>query len=138
MSFRGYIIAMLVATLLSWAAWLLVLIKVNPNEVQDLGFVLFYASLLLALLGTFSLLGLVFRHLRVRKKFLVEKVVTSFRQGLWFAVVVVAALILQSKGILTWVNVVLVVGIVTIMEFFFLSALPHVEREDKIGDKKYI
>ena len=140
MTFRGYIIAMLIGTLLSWAAWALILWRINPDAAGTVGFILFYTSLLLSLLGTFALLGLVFRHLRVRQKFLVEKVVTSFRQGLWFGVVIIAALILQSKGLLTWINVALVVGIVTIMEFFFLSALPqvHTDQDKKVSTSKYI
>lgn len=138
MTFKGYVAAMLIGTVLSWAAWVLILFRVNPDTAGTIGFILFYASLLLSLLGTFALLGLVFRHMRVRRKFLVEKVVTSFRQGLWFGVVIIAALILQSQQLLSWWNLLLVILIITILEFFFLSALPHVHYEDQPGGKKYI
>jgi len=126
MTFFSYVIAMIIGTVLSWFAWLQVLIRVSPYEAGLVGLFLFYGSLLLSLLGTFSLVGLIFRHLKVRKKFLVEKVVTSFRQGFWFGVVIVISLILQRSGQLSWWNVLLVVLIAAVIEFFFLSAMPNV------------
>jgi hypothetical protein len=123
---------MLIATLLSWAAWLLILFMVTPGEAGLVGFIFFYASLFLGLLGTTALIGLLIRHMRTRNKFIVEKVITSFRQGTWLALLIVVALVLQSQKLLTWWNALLVVLIVSFLEFFFMSA--HANREHR----KYI
>ena len=132
MSVKWYIIIMLIATLMSWIAWMLVIFLINPKDAGTLGFGLFYASLFLALLGIFSMVGLFIRHLHKKKKFIVEKVLVSFRQGMWFAIIVVGALMLQSKDLLTWWNGVLLVLIVTVLEFFFISASTNREH------RKYI
>lgn len=127
MTVRLYVTIMLIATLLSWAAWLLILFMVAPDEAGMLGFVFFYASLFLGLLGTVALVGLLIRHVKTRNKFIVEKVIISFRQATWIALLIVAALVLQSFRLLTWWNAVLVVLIVSFLEFFFMSA--HASRE---------
>jgi len=122
MSIRLYIAIMLVATLLSWAAWLLILFLVSPAEAGSLGFSFFYVSLFLGLLGTLALIGLLVRHMHTRKKFIVEKVLVSFRQAMWLSGLIVVALFLQSQSILTWWNALLLVLIVSFLEFFFMSA----------------
>jgi len=132
MSIKLYITIMLVATLLSWIAWLLILFLVSPTEAGSLGFTFFYVSLFLGLLGTLALVGLLVRHMRTRKKFIVEKVIVSFRQALWLAGLIVVALFLQSQSILTWWNALLLVLIASFLEFFFISA--HASREHR----KYI
>ena len=132
MSVKWYIIVMLAATVMSWVAWLLVIFLISPKDAGTLGFSLFYASLFLALLGSFSLFGLLARHMRRKKKFIVEKVLISFRQGMWLAVIVVGALLLQSRDLLTWWNGLLLLLIVTVLEFFFISASTNREH------RKYI
>lgn len=123
---------MFIATLLSWTAWLLVLFMVSPSEAGLLGFTFFYSSLFLGLLGTVALIGLLIRHIKTRNKFIVEKVIISFRQATWIALLIVVALMLQSFRLLTWWNALLVVLIVSFLEFFFMSA--HASREHR----KYI
>lgn len=132
MSVRLYITIMLIATLLSWASWLLILFMVAPAEAGLLGFIFFYISLFLGLLGTVALIGLLIRHMKTRNKFIVEKVIISFRQGTWLSLLIVTSLLLQSHRLLTWWNITLLVLIAAFLEFFFISA--HANREHR----KYI
>ena len=122
MSGKLYVTIVTLATLLSWAAWLLVLFLTIPGDGGNIGLILFYSSLFLSLLCTMALVGLLTRHVKARKKLIVEKVIVSFRQAFWLAALVVAALFLQSQQVLTWWNALLLVLIVTVLEFFFMSA----------------
>ncbi len=122
MTVRLYTTTMLVATLMSWGAWFLVLFLVAPRDAGMLGMFLFYISLFLGIMGTLSIVGLFVRHMRAKNRFVVEKVIDSFRQAFWFACLVIVSLILQSKGQLTWWNALLLVLIVAVLEFFFISA----------------
>ena len=122
MTVKLYTTIMLVATLMSWGAWLLVLFLVSPRDAGTLGFTLFYVSLFLGIMGTLSMIGLLVRHIRVKHRFIVEKVIDSFRQAFWFAGLVITALGLQSHGQLTWWNALLLILIVASLEFFFISA----------------
>ncbi len=122
MTVKLYATIMLIATLVSWSSWFLVLIMVSPKNAGALGFTLFYSSLFLGVMGTFSLIGLLIRHIRAKNRFIVEKVIDSFRQAFWFSSLVVTALLLQSKNQLTWWNALLLVLIVATLEFFFISA----------------
>ena len=120
---------MIAGTVMSWLAFSLVIVLMSPREAGGLGFFLFYTSLFLGLLGTASLIGLWIRHIRAKKKYIVEKVLIAFRQAFWFSSVAVGALIMQSNGQLSWWNALLLVLIVTVLEFFFASA--KVNREHR-------
>ena len=104
--------------------------SISIEKMED--FIFFYVSLFLGLLGAVALIGLLVRHMKTRNKFIVEKVIISFRQGTWLALLIVATLLLQSYHILTWWNVILLVLIASFLEFFFMSA--HANREHR----KYI
>lgn len=132
MSIRQYVTIMLIATLLSWASWLLILFMVAPSEAGLLGFIFFYISLFLGLLGTVALVGLLIRHMKTRNKFIVEKVIISFRQATWLALLIVVSLLLQSYRLLTWWNIALILLIASFLEFFFMSARANREH------RKYI
>lgn len=132
MTLKTYTILVFVSSLISWAALGLIVFLTSPYEVGTKGLILFYISLFLALSTTFSLIGLIVRFFRYKKMFSLEKVIISFRQGVLFSLLVISALMLQSKGLLTMWNAVLLVIIFSMLEFFFMSA--------KLGRKynKYI
>ena len=122
MTLKQLILTIIVASLICWTAWILVLFQVNPLETNFLGFLIFYLSLFFALLGTFFLISFGFRKL-INKFSLEYKIVSiSFRQSFFFALLVVVFLILQGNNLLTWWSMLLLIGGVTILEFFFLSA----------------
>lgn len=129
MSLKWYLTIMIAGTLMSLLAFVLIIVLMSPQEAGSLGFFLFYMSLFLSILGMGALIGLWIRHVRAKKKYIVEKVIISFRQAFWFAVVAVGGLLLQGHDQLSWLNALLLVLIVTVLEFFFASA--KVSREHR-------
>lgn len=121
MTLRRYIVLMAFGTILTWSAWGLVLSQFDPASAGWLGFSMFYVSLYLALVGTFSLLGLTVRRIIYSAELPYRQVAIAFRQSFSFAFLVVAALFLQSRDLLTWWNVLFLVVALTFLEFAVLA-----------------
>jgi len=98
-----------------------VLFYVNPDEAGIIGFSLFYLSLLLALIGTFSLIGFFGRVWFTKERVIFRHLGVSTRQSVWFSTLLVGTLLLQGSGYLRWWSILLLVILVTLLEFFFLS-----------------
>ena len=110
-------------TLLSWAAVGLIVTMVDPTETQAIVFGIFYASLFLALTGTFSIIGFASRVVVLKKyTFVSRQVGISFRQAIMLALLLVVALWLQGRSLLTWWNALLLVALLTVAESFFVTA----------------
>jgi hypothetical protein len=122
MSVRGHIVFMLIATLVAWIAWLMVVTNVNPTTAAWWGFALFYVTLFLSLFGSFTTLGFVLRSLfLVRRKTMQYKVSTSMRQALLWSAALIISLGLQSQRLLSWWIFALVLVVFVLIEFFALS-----------------
>jgi hypothetical protein len=109
------------ATFLCWLAWLLVLFYFNPDEAGFVGFFLFHFSLLLALIGTFSLIGFFCRVWFTKEQVIFRHLGISTRQSLWFALLLVSALILKGAEYFRWWSILLIIIMLGLLEFFFLS-----------------
>lgn len=120
MTLTRYIILMLAATILCWVAWFLVVVYLDPDTAGWLGFGFFYLALFLSLVGSFALLGLGFRLYILRNELIFEQVSVSFRQALSFGALVIASLFLESKDLFTWWNELLLVLVLTFIEFAIL------------------
>ncbi len=112
---------MTTSTIICWIAWLVVLFYVNPDEGGFIGFVLFYLSLLIALIGTFSLIGFFGRVWFSKERIIFRHLGVSTRQSVWFSALLLGVLLLQGTHYLRWWSALLLVILVTLMEFFFLS-----------------
>lgn len=121
MSLKKYLIFMSFLTLFCWLAWLVVLFYLNPFEAGFIGYLCFYFSLFFAFLGTFSLFGFFIRVWFSKEPVIFRHLGVSFRQSLWFAILLTTALILQGSRFLRWWNILLLVFFLTFLEFFFLS-----------------
>lgn len=124
MSLIRYLILMTVATIICWAGWYTVVSLVNPNQTGFLGLLLFYASLTLALTGTFAVVGFFIRLFLLKQEMVFQKVIIAFRQAIFFALLIVGMLILQSGRLLTWYNGVFLIMGLTMLEFFLISKRP--------------
>lgn len=114
---------MIAGTVLAWTGVVLVLTMTDPTDARAVVLGIFYAALFLALTGTLSLAGFGMRIWLLKQQYFVSRqVLVSFRQAMLLSLLLVTALILQSKGILTWWNALLVLGAVTLLEFFFITA----------------
>jgi len=121
MPLKKYLIFMTTSTIICWIAWLVVLFYVNPDEGGFIGFVLFYLSLLIALIGTFSLIGFFCRVWFSKERIIFRHLGISTRQSVWFSALLIGVLLLQGTHYLRWWSALLLVILVTLMEFFFLS-----------------
>lgn len=109
-------------TALAWTAVYLIVTSVDPFKAPLAVFVVFYASLFLALTGAFSVIGFILRIALLRQQLVVSRhVAISFRQSLLLAALVSFALYLNSKELLTWWNALIIVAALTVLEFFFIS-----------------
>ena len=121
MTIKQYLMIMFICTVLCWGGFLMVLFFINPQSAGVLGFAMFYASLFFALLGTLALLSYLFRLIFNRFYTKQEKVQVSFRQAVFFSIVIVGSLFLQANNLMTWLNSILLVLLVTFLEFLILS-----------------
>ena len=122
MSFRSYLILMTLGTVTAWIAWAVVLHGVDPTRSGGLGFLLFYATLTMALFGTISLAGMLIRLWRSKEELASRIVLRSFRQGILFTVLLSGSLMLFSHGWFRWWTMLLVIIILGLIELTFLSS----------------
>lgn len=121
MSLKKYLILMGISTIFCWLAWIFVLYFINPDDAGIAGFIFFYLSLFLALTGTLAILGLLLRITFKKDTLIFKQVNISSRQAVFYSMVVIIALILQSNSLLTWWNGLILIGTFTVFEFFFMS-----------------
>jgi hypothetical protein len=116
MSVTRYLILMTVATLLCLSALTLILYTVDPFTDSSLGLILFYLSLFFSGVGLLSLIGFLCRYFFNKNQFVTEQAVISFRQAILFSALLTIWLYLQSKNLITWWNLCLLVLILTTLE----------------------
>lgn len=121
MSLQKYLKLMFILTGICWFAWLLVLFFINPDKSGLVGFVLFYFSLFLAIIGSASILGFIIR-VRLEKKPVFKQVEMAFRQGVWTSVFIICILILQGLTLLRWWNALFLALFLVFLELFFLTS----------------
>ena len=109
------------ATTVSWAAWLLAVMKLDPYESTDLALSLFFISIVLALTGTFTIILFFLKKWRTQDKVYVKHVTISLRQGLLLSLCTSVCLALLMLGLLRVWNGLLIVALITLIEFYFSS-----------------
>lgn len=118
-----YVLCLLVGTLCSWMALALVLALIDPLQASWFGMCLFYTSLFLGLAGTLTLFGY-FVQSSTGRSGRVRATQVATRQGILFSVLLVSTLWLQANRLLSWFNVGLLVALLTLLEFSFISRRP--------------
>jgi len=122
MTFKDFLIVMALATVAAWAGWIVVLYSIDPTSAGWLGFVFFYATLSVALVGTFSIAGAGLRVWFKRQELASRHVSRSFRQSILLACLIMGSLALVSQGLFTWWVMTLLVAMVGLVELVFMSA----------------
>ncbi len=122
MTITRYSIILSVCCAICWAAWILVLIFINPFEAGILGLFLFYISLAFSLGSLLSLFGIWVRIKLLKKDEVPQKSISlASRQAILFTFIIIMALILQSQRYLTWWLMLIVISFTTVIELFFIS-----------------
>lgn len=121
MSLKKYLLLMFFSTLFCLTAFVFVLYYIEPNQAGIIGFVFFYSSLFLFLVGLFSIIG-IFARLLFNKDMLIYKHVnTASRQAILYAALIVICFLMQSQRLLTWWNALILIFTISIVEIFFLT-----------------
>ena len=108
MTLRQYLSIMIVASLLCWVSWIVVLLNVDPFTSGWVGFLFFYISLFFSLLGTSAVLIFVLYYQFSRRAVPMYRYVQcSFRDALMLAVTGVGLLYLQGQRYLRWWNFII-------------------------------
>lgn len=121
MSVRGYTLLLAITTLLSWIAFGVIVMTINPQEAGAIGIGLFYISISLALIGTLSLAGFLIRNVFLKKEDVFNRISMAFRQAVFFTLLVNGFLFLQSMRLLTWYNTAFLIIALAIAEFVAIS-----------------
>ena len=129
MTLRQYLIIMSLATLVCWLVWFLVVFIYNPNAAGLIGFLLFYSSLFLAVLGTFSVIGFFIRSKIIKNDDIVFRhIKRTFRQGFFFGLFITTNLILAQFRLLTWWNFILLLTLYIFLEGLIFTSRKYQNR----------
>lgn len=121
MTLGKYLFFMLIVALVCWACFGVVVSQIDPTSAGFFGFLSFYLTLFFAVSASFAVIGLAVRLWLSHQGTERHQVVLALRQGIWFGLLLVGALLLLSFDLLTWWNGVLLIGILGVLEFLFLS-----------------
>ncbi len=122
---------MTLGAILCWVAWGMVIMNVDPFQEALMGFVFFYFSLFLALLGTFSLFSFLFYYYFSSTEILLFKAVErSFVWAFLISFILVFLLFLQGQGYLRWWNFGIFMGLI-----FFMALLKFSKKKFNNNDQ---
>jgi len=120
MFFLNYLILLFIGTVIAWLAVLGVLYYLEPSS-GLVALIPFYASLFLALFGSFALVNFLMRVKVFRQELIIKKMPLIFRQSLWFSLLLILSLWFKSRGWFSLLNVGLLIGLFALAEFLCLS-----------------
>lgn len=117
MTLRQYLLTMLLGTLVAVAVFFLALFQINPQTAGITGFVIFYSSLFLSLIGILSLIGFIWRAWLIKQdEPYFRQVKNSSRHAILLSIFLIAALILQAERYLKWWTALLLIVVFTFLE----------------------
>lgn len=122
MTLRSYLWGIKISTAVSFAAWILVIVQIDPEKTGIVGQFLFFVSTMLFLSGLFILLFTWMRKISGNNEDMnFSHLGISFRQGILMALLASLLLVLQQYRILTWWDGALVVVGILLIELYFLT-----------------
>ncbi len=121
MNFKLFAILMTVATAAAWLAWVVVIYTIDPLRSGLSGHIIFYTTLAIALVGTFTLLGVLIRTWKKPEVHMLRHTTRSLRHSILFAVIFIASLVLLANQLFGFFTMVMLIIIVALVELVFLS-----------------
>lgn len=129
MRFKSFFLLIILGTVLSWIAWGMVIFNFDPNQISLLQFIAFYISLFMALGGTIFIVIDWLKSKVFRRQLLVFRVRASIRHGILFSILLLGWAFLKSQNLLAWWVLLMLILILTVLEFFFISLQRKVSYE---------
>ena len=127
-SLKAYLFGIFMATVLSWAAFVLIIFNVNPYSTSRWILFLFFLCLFLALVGTITLIGFYLRFWFSKKEIGFAHIGPSIRQAILLSLCVITLLALQILRLVNiWTGILLVLAILS-LEFFFRTKKEKVKK----------
>ncbi|MCR4280423.1 MAG: hypothetical protein NUV82_03305 [Candidatus Komeilibacteria bacterium] len=121
MTVRKFLIAIFFLTIVAWALWWLVISKLETFSAAWLSLSLFYLTFFISLAGSFTLVGYFARALAGYNEGGRERIAVAGRQALLLSLLINISLGLQSQSKLSWLSFLILIALLSVMEFFFLA-----------------
>ena len=121
MTLRSYLTTMIFATIICLTVFFFVVWTVNPQTSNIAGFLLFYISLFLSLVGAAAIAGFLVRFVGLKRDLIFRSVKEAFRQSFLFAFLIVASLVLLSHDLFSMLNLILLIMGISVLEYFLIS-----------------
>ena len=119
MTHHRYISIIGLAGSFSWAAWFLVILRMDPSKATGLALIFFYITLFLALSCTFTVFGFYFRVWLFKNEIFYKHINVALRQGVFLGLIAVFCLVFQMLRVLTWWSGLLLIVIAVLLESYF-------------------
>ncbi len=121
MSLVRFLVALGLGSVLSWAAWVLVVTTLDPFNGGLIVVILFFLSGALAVLGTLTLGGFFLRYWLEKDAVPFVQIATSLRQATTVTMALVVGLLLQAARLLNGWSIAALVVLSLVSELFFLA-----------------
>ncbi len=125
MSHNKYISIIATAGIVSWISWIVVINKLNVFESMGISLLLFFLSLSIALICTFTIIGFYFRVWLNKNEIYYHHIQIAFRQSILLTLMVIGAMFFQILRILTWWSGGLLILTILLIELYFISKDPY-------------
>jgi hypothetical protein len=112
---------MFITTIICWAAFASIIFTVDPETTNWVGFLLFYLSLFISLVGTFSIIGFLFRFTLLKRDLAFRSVKEAFRQSFLLSFLIIASMFLLAKNLFNWFNIAVMGVGLTVFELLLIS-----------------
>ncbi len=120
MTLRQYISFLGLGSTAAVAAWLLVVLFLDPLSANIITLLAFYVSLFIAVIGIATSVGTTLRVMRFPKREVADIVYISLRQAIFFALLVEVSLFLVRQESLRWWVFLIALFILSAVEYLFL------------------
>jgi len=121
MTHNRYLLFVGVAGLVSWAAWGIVISKLDPFESTALALSMFFLSLFFALSCTLTVFGFYFRLWLNKNEIYSNHIIVAFRQGIELTIIALGCVMFLILGVLNWWSGFLLILCVSLVEFYFVA-----------------
>lgn len=124
MNLLAYLVGLVLVSIVAGACLSAILVYFNPFTSGLLVFISFYFSLFIVSASVFTLIGWIIRIISKKrrsplpKKEAIHRFEVSFRQGMFLSAILIASLILQSQKVLSWWNLLILVVVVGLSEWW--------------------